>query len=186
LFAGVALAEIATGATVAGMSTILIDRATEADAAGVAAVRLAAGKELTRRYGIGTWSFSLDSEDSVRADLLSATVLVARDESTVLGTLKLATKNPYLMDIPGFTPVARPVYLTAMNVLPRVQRQGVGRRLLEEAARVGREMNGEAIRLDSYNAEAGAGEFYRRCGFRETTRLNYNGTPLIFFERLLG
>lgn len=166
-------------------SAITVERATAADAAGVATVRLAAARELTRRYGIGTWSFALDSEDSVRADLAAAVLLIAREEGVVFGTLKLATKNPYLVDIPGFTPVERPVYLTAMNVLPRGQRQGIGRRLLDAARTTARELRGEAIRLDSYDAPAGADGFYRRCGFRETVRFNYNGTPLIFFELLL-
>jgi GNAT superfamily N-acetyltransferase len=167
-------------------AAVTLGQATAADAASVAAVRLAAAKELTRRYGIGNWSFALESEDSVRAELASATVLIARDEAAILGTLKLATKNPYLSEIPGFTPVDRPIYLTAMNVLPRAQGRGIGRRLLEAAREVARELRGQAIRLDSYDAPSGAGGFYRRCGFRETSRMNYNGTPLIFFETLLA
>jgi GNAT superfamily N-acetyltransferase len=110
---------------------------------------------------------------------------VARDEATVLGTLKLAVRNPYRREIEGYTPVKRPVWLTAMAVSPAHQRQGIGRRLLDEACRTAGELGGEAIRLDSYDAPAGAGDFYRKCGFREVHRSSYNGTPLIWFERLL-
>ena len=41
---------------------------------------------------------------------------------------------------------------------------------------------GDAIRLDAYDSQAGAGEFYRKCGFREAGRASYRGTPLIYFE----
>jgi len=33
--------------------------------------------------------------------------------------------------------------------------------------------------------QAGAGEFYRKCGFRETGRATYRTVPLIYYERLL-
>jgi GNAT superfamily N-acetyltransferase len=165
--------------------TITIEDATEADALAVAAVRLEAARDLTARFGPGTWSFVLASGDSVRAELRSARVLIARDEGCVLGTVKLATKMPYLFEIPGFTPVGRPIWLTAMNVLPRAQRQGAGRALVAAARAAAREMQGQAIRLDSYEGPAGAAGFWVKCGFRETVRMNYNGTPLIFFEDLM-
>jgi hypothetical protein len=44
---------------------------------------------------------------------------------------------------------------------------------------------GDAIRLDAYDAEAGAGKFYAKCGFRERGRVVYRKTPLIYFELIL-
>lgn len=165
---------------------ISLARASAADAAGIAAVRRAAARELAERFGHGTWSFAVDSETAVRAELQSSTLLMARNESLVLATLRLATKSPWLGDISFFTPCERPVFLTSMAVTPDAQRQGVGRQLIEEAKRVaGPFLGARAIRLDSYDAPAGAGEFYRKCGFREVRRAPYNGTPLIWFEYLL-
>jgi hypothetical protein len=43
----------------------------------------------------------------------------------------------------------------------------------------------EALRLDAYDGPAGAGGFYDRCGFRETVKVTYRGTPLVYFELLL-
>ena len=34
-------------------------------------------------------------------------------------------------------------------------------------------------------ADTGAGEFYRKCGFREVARVTYKGTPLIYYEWLV-
>jgi hypothetical protein len=43
----------------------------------------------------------------------------------------------------------------------------------------------DAIRLDAYDTDAGAGPFYVSCGFRERGRVKYKGTPLRYFEMLL-
>ncbi len=81
--------------------------------------------------------------------------------------------------------MSRPLYLTDMAVAPAAQRQGVGRHLLEAAKDVARGWPGQAIRLDAYDAAAGASEFYARCGFREVGRVAYRGVPLVYFECLL-
>jgi len=56
---------------------------------------------------------------------------------------------------------------------------------LEEAARLARAWPADAIRLDAYDAEAGAGGFYARCGMMEVGRASYRGKPLIYYELLL-
>ena len=43
-----------------------------------------------------------------------------------------------------------------------------------------------AIRLDAYDAAYGAGDFYRKCGFREVGRATYRTEPLIYFELILS
>jgi hypothetical protein len=53
------------------------------------------------------------------------------------------------------------------------------------AGEVARTRTVDAIRLDAYDAEAGAGPFYARCGFREVGRVLYRSTPLVYYERLL-
>ena len=78
-----------------------------------------------------------------------------------------------------------PVYLTDMAILPDVQGQGIGRCCLERVVEIARSTPADAIRLDAYDAEAGAGRFYERCGFREVGRVSYRGVPLVYYERLL-
>jgi hypothetical protein len=43
----------------------------------------------------------------------------------------------------------------------------------------------DAIRLDAYDAQAGAGPFYTKCGYRELAHVVYKNNPLIYFERIL-
>jgi ribosomal protein S18 acetylase RimI-like enzyme len=117
--------------------------------------------------------------------LRTSRVYVARGENGLVATLRLATKKPWAIDRKYFSASQKPLYLTDMAVEPSLQRSGIGRLCLEEAKRIGREWPGDAIRLDAFDAEAGAGEFYRKCGFREVGRVSYRNTPLIYFEMLL-
>jgi GNAT superfamily N-acetyltransferase len=112
-------------------------------------------------------------------------MLVARDDREIVGVLRLATKKPWAIDPSYFRTVSRPLYLTDMAVKPALQRQGVGRRLLVEAVATAKQWPADAIRLDAYDAPAGGGGFYSKCGFHEVGRHRYKGTPLIYFELLL-
>lgn len=162
-----------------------LQAAVDEDAAAIAAIRLAAARDLTGRFGQGTWSFTLDSEAGVRLEILGSNLYVAREADDVVGTLKLSTRKPWMIDEGFFTACERPWYLTAMAVRPDRQRCGIGRKCIAAACRIAAEKGAGAVRLDSYDAAAGAGEFYRKCGFREVRRNTYHGTPLIWFERML-
>jgi GNAT superfamily N-acetyltransferase len=111
---------------------------------------------------------------------------VALDGSALVATLTLGARKPWAIDRTRFSAVRRPLYLTDLVVDPARQGTGIGRRCVEEACQAARDWPGDAIFLDAYDAPAGAGEFYRRAGFREVGRASYRGVPLIYFERLLS
>lgn len=72
-----------------------------------------------------------------------------------------------------------------MAVHPDLQRKGVGRLLLKEAEAIACAWPADTIRLDTFDAAAGAGPFYAKCGFREVARVIYKKDPLIYFELTL-
>ena len=154
------------------------------DSAAVAELRTAAARELTHRFGKGHWSAET-TERGALADLRHAEVWVAREGREIVATFRLATKKPWAIDPSYFTDVKRPIYLTNMAVRPDWQRRGVGRRCLEHAIDRATDWPADAIRLDAYEGDAGAGAFYERCGFRELGRATYRGTPLIYYELLI-
>jgi GNAT superfamily N-acetyltransferase len=164
--------------------------ADEADVPALVALQNAANEDLTRRHGHGFWS-GVATERGMLVQMKHARRLVARDGETgdtgkiILGSLQLQNKKPWAIDVAYFTPVTKAVYLAGMAVNPAMQRRGLGRRLIEEAVEMVRAWPAQAIRLDAFDAEAGAGEFYLKCGFRECGRVIYRNNPLIYFEMLL-
>jgi GNAT superfamily N-acetyltransferase len=144
----------------------------------------AVSEHLTARYGQGGWS-SPPNERAVFLSLRHAKVVIALDGETIVGKLRLQTKKPWAIDRAYFTPVKKELFLTGMAVMPAWQRKGVGRLLIGEAVRVARAWPADSICLDAFDADAGAGGFYAKCGFTERGRTTYRIAPLIYFEMLL-
>jgi ribosomal protein S18 acetylase RimI-like enzyme len=163
---------------------VMLEIATPEEAPAIASLHAAVAERLTRQYGKGHWS-SAPSERGVLSHMKTAKVYVARSGRLPIATLSLATKKPWAIDKSYFSPCKKPLYLTNMAVTPDLQRSGIGRLCIADLRRVGREWPGEAIFLDAYDAEGGAGGFYRKCGFREVGRVSYRNVPLIYFEMLL-
>ncbi len=161
--------------------------ATNSDAADLANLHSAAAEDLTRRFGHGFWSSS-PSERGILANMRLpkfSRTLIARSKGRIVGTLRLATKKPWAIDTSYFTPADKPLYLTGMAVHPTHQRKGIGRLLMKEAAVQAKAWPADAIRLDAFDAAAGAGPFYAKCGYREVARVVYKKDPLIYFELTL-
>ena len=158
--------------------------ATGNDAAALATLHTAVADHLTGVHGRGPWSVKT-SERGVRYAMQTSQVFVARLGVEIVGTLRLTTKKPWAIDTRYFTTCRRPLYLLAMAITPARQRQGIGKRCLKEAERIARDWPADGIRLDAYDAKAGAGGFYARCGWVKTGRASYRGAPLVYYELLL-
>ena len=158
--------------------------ATLDDVAAIAGLQNAVAGALTARFGPGPWS-SLVSERGAALAQRHARVRIGRDGKQILTVLRLATKKPWAIDVSYFTPARRAVYLTGMAVSVAHQGQGLGSMALEDACIVAEEWPADVVRLDAYEANAGAGGFYARCGFTERGRVVYKGDPLVYYERLL-
>ncbi len=154
-------------------------------AASLARLHTAVADHLTEMYGRGPWS-SATSEKGVLFAMRNSKIYVARLGGEIVGTLRLTTKKPWAIDTSYFSDCERPLYLLAMAIAPDRQRQGIGKKCVAEARRIAKAWPADAIRLDAYDAKAGAGDFYARCGMTETGRVSYRGTPLIYYELGLG
>ena len=148
-------------------------------------MRIAAANRLTRDFGDGHWS-AHTNEAAVLRDMKASRVLAARDGTAVIGTLTLQARKPWAIDTSYFTQCSRVLYLINMAVDPDRQRSGVGRALLAEALVVASQFPAEALRLDAYDLPAGAGGFYRKCGWTHVGGQSYRGVPLLYFERMTG
>ena len=164
---------------------VRIDVATEADAAELATLRMAVAEDLTAQHGYGHWSLPATVKGALR-DITSSHVLVARTSGGLVGTVRLAPRKPWAVDLRYFTPVERALYLHAMAVMPSHQRRGLGRQLLANAIDATASWPANAIRLDAYDHPAGAGPFYAHCGFRQVGSATYRGVALLYFELVLA
>jgi GNAT superfamily N-acetyltransferase len=155
--------------------------AVQGDAEELTALHAAAAADLTARFGSGHWS-NFSAVRKVEGPTAVVRTRVGVERGRIVSTLRLQTKKPWAIDVGYFTPVARPLYLVAMVVAVGRQRHGLGRQALQDAADVARKWPADAIRLDAYDAEAGAGAFYARCGYAERGRRHYKGNPLVYYE----
>jgi len=158
--------------------------ATLKDSAELAELHTAVADHLTSLHGRGFWSFRT-SERGVRAGLRNSKIFVFTDGGEIVATFRFTTKKPWAIDVSYFTACEKPSYLVGMAVRPDRQRQGLGRKCLAEAVSIAKAWPADAIRLDAFDAAAGAGGFYARCGFAERGRASYRGNPLLYFELLL-
>ncbi len=156
------------------------------DAPEIAALRNTAADDLTHRFGKGHWS-GQTTERGVHYAMRISTVFIAKQRNKIIATLTLGTRKPWAIDKSYFTNCQKPLYLTSMAVLPKRQHEGLGRRCLAAALKIARNWPADCIRLDAYDhPQAGAGGFYRNCGYREVGRATYRTVPLIYFELLLS
>ena len=156
----------------------------ESDAPALAALRVATARALTERFGPGHWSGETTAR-GVIAGMRESKIWLARRGSSMVATFRMSTTKPWAIDRSYFGRSAHPLYLTDMAVRADLHGQGIGRRCLVKAVSYAHAWPADAIRLDAYDAEAGAGAFYEKCGFREVGRVAYRGVPLVYYERMI-
>jgi GNAT superfamily N-acetyltransferase len=145
------------------------------------AMRERVSQNLAEKFGEGFWA-GRPTEGGERFLMRIGQVYIARYRGRLIATLALTTRKPWSIDVKNFRSSARPLYLRAMAVEPAKQGKGVGRKCIAEVRRIATETGHDVIRLDAFDCAAGAGEFYRKCGFAEVARVVYKGVPLIDFE----
>jgi ribosomal protein S18 acetylase RimI-like enzyme len=160
-----------------------MDVATARDASRLAALRAAVARDMTRQHGDGGWSV-IPGKATVLRQIKASRVLIARMAEEIVGTVRLMPANSSVFDTSAFTPVSSALYVFGLAVAPAARHLGVGRRLMDAAKAAVPAWPADALWLDAYDSAAGAGPFYRRCGFREVRRAMFNGVPLIYFEWL--
>jgi GNAT superfamily N-acetyltransferase len=151
----------------------------------IADIQNKAALYLTEKYGKGHWSYKTTTKSVMNAMKGKSKVLIAKNGNTIAGTLCLQTKKPWAIDINYFTKVQQPIYLIGMAVHPDWQRKGIGKFMMQEVKSITALWPANSVRLDAYDNKAGAGDFYRKCGYSEKGRVLYKGNPLLYFELLI-
>ena len=164
-------------------SSISVSTAGRGDARPLAALRSAVANDMTDEFGPGHWS-QCPSGAEVTKQLRASHVLVARCDSGIVGTVRLARAMPWAIDASAFTPVKTALYVLGLAVSPQWRGKGIGRQLMNAAKDTARAWHAQALWLDAYQHRAGAGPFYLKCGFRKVGATKYREVPLDYFEWL--
>jgi len=154
------------------------------EARALAALRSAVARGMTEKFGQGPWSACPSKVEVVR-QLRASHVLVARQGTELLGTVRLVRALPWAIDSSSFTPVTKPWYVLGLAVAPQYRGKGVGRELMEAAKNTACSRGAHALWLDAYEPPAGAGPFYLKCGFRMVGRTAQGDVPLSLYEWLV-
>jgi GNAT superfamily N-acetyltransferase len=158
-----------------------VNAAADSDVRAIAALRSAVAQDMTRKHGQGPWS-GFVGRSTVLRQLRATKMLVARRDDEIVGTVRLMQANQAVFDFRMFTPAKVALYVIGLAVAPHARAQGVGRELMESAKSAARFWPAEALWLDTYEHEAGAGRFYEKCGFRRAGSGTLEGPPLGFYE----
>lgn len=158
-----------------------IDTAAPADIPALVALRTAVAEAMTREFGPGDWS-ATPSSALVRKQLRASRVLVAREGTALLGTVRLAEAQQALFDASAFTPARTALYVLGLAVSPDARGRDIGSQLMQAAKDHTRAVNADALWLDAVAGPAGAGPFYSKCGFRPVGVTLNRATPLVFYE----
>jgi len=158
-----------------------VREAGEDDVPAIMAILHSAARGLTYHFGKGPWSREA-TEKGTRFSLAHSRAFLAELGGMPVGTFRLTKRKPWAIDPSYFSPASRPIYLMDMAVSNEAQRKGLGRAMLARAMLVAQSWPADFIRLDAYDAEAGASEFYRRCGYASCGGKKYRGTALLYYE----
>lgn len=158
--------------------------ANRADTADILSVRLAAADKLTVKHGSGHWSL-VSATTTIRKQIDTNLVYVARKDQ-IVGTYMLDKRKIGFYRKDWFAHPNDPsLYLTNMAVAPEFQLMGTGRAIMAEIERFAREQDRLAIRFDAYDSPAGAGPFYKKCGYERVHRGSVGYTTYTYFEKVL-
>jgi ribosomal protein S18 acetylase RimI-like enzyme len=163
---------------------IKLQLATRGDVSDLIALNSAVSERLRANFGEGYW-VTKATEKGTLFTMRRASVYIARYRKKIIARVNLTTRKPWAIDTKYFTPCKKPLYIIGLSVDPSLQRGGVGRQCIAEAIKIAKQWPADAIRLDAWAEAAGAGEFYRKCGFKEVGRATYRIAPLIYFEMML-
>ncbi len=164
---------------------VTLRQAGRGDVALVRGILDAAASDLTTRFGQGHWS-TVRTTETLQKYAGDGVLHIVEADGVPIGTLRLTDRKIGFYKKEWFARPQDPAaYLMDMAVHPNHQRTGMGRRSMALAEGVARRAGLRAIRLDAYAGAAGAGGFYKKCGYALVHVGEMRGVALEYFEKLL-
>jgi GNAT superfamily N-acetyltransferase len=143
------------------------------------------GQDMKVRLGLGHWDppYPLDV---MRRDAERGSVYTVRDADRTVGTFTIGTEPFSYYDMTIWeAPGARAMYVSRLAVLPELQGNGIGTWCMETIEQLARDEGCAAVRLDVYGKHRKLLEFYTRLGYSWRGVVEFRGSELVCFERVL-
>lgn len=165
---------------------ITIRAAKHDDAETIHAIRTSAAEALTDAFGTGHWSH-VATLRTLERHTVDRDLFVVENAGTAIATFELTSKKPGFYSKTWFAdPAAPAIYLFNMAVDKTSQRNGFGRKIMAEMEATAAADGKYALRLDAYDAPAGAGTFYEKCGYSLVHSGSFNRVALCYYEKILA
>ena len=148
-------------------------------------IRRSAADLLTSVHGEGHWS-TVTSVKTIRKHAEAGLVYLFFEGDSPIGTFHLVDRKIGFYKKEWFEIPDQPAfYLMHMALHPDRQRKGLGREMMIEIEAIAVNKSIHSIRFDAYNADAGAGKFYEKCGYQLVHKGSFNSVALLYFEKVL-
>jgi N-acetylglutamate synthase-like GNAT family acetyltransferase len=150
--------------------------ATPADASEISRVLLEAFSIIREHYTAEAFNVVTPKTDEIEKRFAEGPTWVAEIDGEIVGTVSLTTEPEGL-------------YVRSMAVLPKAQKQGVGRGLLDVLHEHARGTGIERIFLYTLPFQSGARTMYEKYGYkwvRDTPAEEWYGVPGLEMEKFLG
>ncbi len=173
------------------LPSVIFEPARLEHAKSIEQMRWLSAEDLAARLGPGPWNSSsrlqgikeriaLGDPETLR----HSTLFVACLGNEAVGSVVVSTfppgfwKRQYWQD-----PSAKGLGVFNLVVQPELQRQGIGRLLMQGVEQLARTCQIPYVRLDAFAENPISTTFYRRIGYDERAEISLRGTRLILFER---
>ena len=151
----------------------------------IRAILAAAAADLTARFGQGHWS-TVRTTETLRKYVDDRVVYVVEADGLMVGSLRQTDRKIGFYRQDWFARPDDPAgYLLDMAVHPDHQRRGIGHRSMQLTEHLAGRAGLRSIRLDAYAGSAGAGGFYKACGYALVHTGEFKGVALEYYEKLL-
>ena len=157
----------------------------------IEAMRIASAADLTAKLGSGPWS-GVTKLASIRErikcadpeNLRRTTLYVACQGGIVVGAVAASTFPPGFWRR-SYWSAGKEVGLGVFGLVvpPELQRQGIGRFLMNSVEQLAREHQIGFVRLDAFLLNPFSVAFYQAVGYNKRVEIDLRGTGLILFEK---
>jgi ribosomal protein S18 acetylase RimI-like enzyme len=138
--------------------------------------------------GMYHWNLHYPNEHIIQNDIDNNTLFLVRIKGICVGLMALDQHSTEeYEEISWGAPANKALTIHRLAVHPDHQNEGIGKQLIEFAESYAKEKGMESIRLDAFNGNQNAVQFYSGLGYdnRGEVFFNYQKTPFTCFEKKL-